>query len=64
MPESKDGNEKRVANDSERSSGWSAKDSSEFRVARKHGTGPRVAPPLVKTSRKPPGNHPKISKKA
>ena len=38
-----------------------AKMKSETRIAGKHGTGPKERPPLVRSSRKPPGGKPSAS---
>ena len=40
-----------------------AKMGSKWHIAGKHGTGPKESPPLVKTSRKPPGGLPERSRK-
>ncbi len=63
MPDGDKSNEKKSARDGAQQQGWTVKGASNSRTSGKHGTGPRVAPPLVKTSRKPPGGKPGGSKR-
>ena len=62
MPDGDKSNKKKSAKDAARQQGWTVKEASPSRTAGKHGTGPRMAPRLVKNSRKPPGGKPGSSK--
>ena len=59
MPDGDKSNENKSAKDAARQQGWTVKGPSPSRTVGKHGTGPRMAPRLVKNSRKPPGGKPK-----